>query len=277
GKYLFALLQNGGNTLGGAGINASAVFNDKRQSPGLRSVIEKVVSQPPDVPREILKGDYPMLVTFTDINNPASIKQVDPNDLDAVFGCSNSKATADVIAGKMPWREKRMTWYQYQTMLSNQELERRRKTEPAKRKSLKEREYALTLEFNKRAQKLYSAEAKKNSNQMKKERSRLYIELGYKKKQEQIKYEKRQFVNPHHVLKDELEQLRERGRDNLNDCYKLKSITLEITDETVTEGKVEDLISWLETNRSLIVGPTEDADGKQIFPVPRHGGFILRK
>ena len=37
---------------------------------------------------------YPLLVTFTDINDPKTVKRVDPNDLDAVFGCDNGQFSA---------------------------------------------------------------------------------------------------------------------------------------------------------------------------------------
>lgn len=36
--------------------------------------------------REIAPKDYPLLVTFTDINDPKTVKQVDPDDLAATFG-----------------------------------------------------------------------------------------------------------------------------------------------------------------------------------------------
>ncbi len=36
--------------------------------------------------------NYPLMVTFDDINDPASVKWVDPDDLDAAFGCPPSVA-----------------------------------------------------------------------------------------------------------------------------------------------------------------------------------------
>jgi len=148
GKYLFALLSGAANSLGSAGVNASITFSpDRNASPGLRKVVENVVNQSLGVAQDIPAKAYPMLVTFTDINDPASVKKVDPDNLAATFGAG----------------------------------------------------------------------------------------------------------------------------------YKLKRITLEITDQPTTTGNVEGLIDWLETNRSLIVGPSEDANGQPIYRVPRHGGFIRRK
>jgi len=50
----------------------------------------------------LAKKRYPMLVTFTDINNPASVKLVDPANLDAAFGCPSSVAGQTSEASASP-------------------------------------------------------------------------------------------------------------------------------------------------------------------------------
>ena len=65
--------------------------------------------------REIPRDDYPMLVTFTDINDPKSVQLVDPDDLAATFGAGVSlkritlEITGDPVTEKiailMPWFE----------------------------------------------------------------------------------------------------------------------------------------------------------------------------
>lgn len=46
-------------------------------------MIEQSVSGPPkDIPRD----RWPMLVTFDDISRPETVREVDPEDLSAVFG-----------------------------------------------------------------------------------------------------------------------------------------------------------------------------------------------
>jgi hypothetical protein len=63
-----------------------------------------------DVPREA----YPLLVTFTDINDPKTVKRVDPANLAAIFGpgvslrritleITDEKATEDQIDSYLPW------------------------------------------------------------------------------------------------------------------------------------------------------------------------------
>lgn len=74
GKYLFALLSST--------PRAWTVFvpnEEFRESagPALAALRET---------REVSQKDYPLLVTFEDINDPTSIRRVDPQRLDAVFG-----------------------------------------------------------------------------------------------------------------------------------------------------------------------------------------------
>jgi len=57
--------------------------------------------------------------------------------------------------------------------------------------------------------------------------------------------------------------------------YKLKSITLEITDEPVTEGKVENVLGWFYNVNRIV--PKEDLDEYRReygLPIPGKGDFI---
>ncbi|MEM7067785.1 MAG: hypothetical protein AAF478_02795 [Pseudomonadota bacterium] len=58
-------------------------------------------------PLPLPEENYPMLVTFEDINDPASVRQVDPDDLEASFGCPSvagqaSEASASPRTGATP-------------------------------------------------------------------------------------------------------------------------------------------------------------------------------
>ena len=85
GKYLFALLK-------GASILAQRTVVSRSVGPAanawfyhaskVRSHLGKPVS--------IESKQIPMLVTFGDINDPKTVKRVDPNDLDASFGAGFS-------------------------------------------------------------------------------------------------------------------------------------------------------------------------------------------
>ncbi|GJL61949.1 MAG: hypothetical protein NPIRA04_06030 [Nitrospirales bacterium] len=78
-QYLFALLTYDAYLTG-------KVFHDLVG--GVVSQPEEWASEIDDVQeiREIHPKDYPLLVTFTDINDPKMVKQVDSDNLEATFG-----------------------------------------------------------------------------------------------------------------------------------------------------------------------------------------------
>ncbi len=92
GRYLFALIS-------GADLLAQKVFApeiglvghalDRADWPDWANTITRLRGQ-----RELSRQHYPMLVTFTDINDPKTVKRVNPNNLDASFGCENSVSRA---------------------------------------------------------------------------------------------------------------------------------------------------------------------------------------
>lgn len=82
GRHLFALLQNYSHE------TARKTFIEKKDTP--RSEAEAHVmfdrlEQMRDS-RALARENYPLLVTFGDINEPASVTKVDPADLAATFG-----------------------------------------------------------------------------------------------------------------------------------------------------------------------------------------------
>ncbi|MCA9500189.1 MAG: hypothetical protein KC588_13440 [Nitrospira sp.] len=80
--YLFALLD-GGPPDSGPQINAINIFKDQLPRSGdERFAIVAKSRFKKDIPR----SHYPLLVTFTVITDPTTIKQVDPDNLAATFG-----------------------------------------------------------------------------------------------------------------------------------------------------------------------------------------------
>ncbi|MEE9313198.1 MAG: hypothetical protein V3V02_00985 [Rhizobiaceae bacterium] len=139
GRYIFALISN-------ASTMALAAFASP-SSTGKRITRASEVNDHHGETKEISRTNVylPLMVTFTDINDPASVKKIDPYYLDSTFGCTPAeKQQAE------KWREKNGT-------ISNQGA-----TFP-----------------------------------------------------------------------------------NAKNCYKLKSVTLEITDEPMTKGVVEGVLGWL--------------------------------
>ena len=84
GRYLFALIGEGTKYLAFRTFNGGPGIGEKIFADMARSLGSAPVS----------RQHYPMLVTFTDINDPKTVKRVDPNNLDASFGCENSVSRA---------------------------------------------------------------------------------------------------------------------------------------------------------------------------------------
>lgn len=82
GRYLFALLKDY------SAMTAVQVFAGPNFKPGLRddyvAVLDRLVAISDT--RILARKQYPLLVTFDDINDPASVHSVNPGDLAAIFG-----------------------------------------------------------------------------------------------------------------------------------------------------------------------------------------------
>jgi hypothetical protein len=85
GHYLFALLTPGptagGETIADLATQVATGKPGRQWSEEAFSVV-KTLRAPATVPPQL----YPLLVTFGDINDPASVKRVDPNNLELAFG-----------------------------------------------------------------------------------------------------------------------------------------------------------------------------------------------
>ncbi len=78
GRYLFALLAN--KQL------AEAIFRDLMGSGDRRDLYQCLPHQAGKGARRLTPDAYPLLVTFGDLSDPASVMRVDPADLAATFG-----------------------------------------------------------------------------------------------------------------------------------------------------------------------------------------------
>lgn len=82
--FLFVLLK-GATFQGDADVLAPFTFNSVTRSPHTEIAAEKVNAQPLGVAKPLVKKTYPLFVTFKDINDPASVVQVNPDDMQATF------------------------------------------------------------------------------------------------------------------------------------------------------------------------------------------------
>jgi hypothetical protein len=82
--FLFVLLK-GATFQGDADVLAPFTFNSLTKSPHTEIAAEKVNAQPLGVAKHLVKETYPLFVTFKDINDPASVVLVNPDDMEATF------------------------------------------------------------------------------------------------------------------------------------------------------------------------------------------------
>jgi hypothetical protein len=91
GKWLFALLDGREDGKGKVEYLVYPAFaldkaTDANGRRSYEAAMAKLHAQPLDTPAMIPASDYPLMVTFDDINDPASVKRVDSSDLAAGFG-----------------------------------------------------------------------------------------------------------------------------------------------------------------------------------------------
>lgn len=113
GRYLFALLSGSGEEKRDATHWVYPAYNlDAAGSYfGAMSI---VMSQVYDTPVPLPPEGWPLMVTFADIADPASVARVNPNDLAASFGSgvrlkavtleiTRAEVTEGVVEGVLPW------------------------------------------------------------------------------------------------------------------------------------------------------------------------------
>lgn len=87
GRWLFALLKGGEGWQGEPGLNAGfAIAVPRGHFAKSAEGVREIVGFPKDTPVEVPREAWPMLVTFDDIAKPETVREVDPEDLAAVFG-----------------------------------------------------------------------------------------------------------------------------------------------------------------------------------------------
>lgn len=82
--YLFALLATRDGDVEWPKWAVLTIFRDLLPNEDLRSQLKKISSV--RMSRELPVDDYPMFVSFEDVGDPTTIRIVDIDDLDAVFG-----------------------------------------------------------------------------------------------------------------------------------------------------------------------------------------------
>lgn len=212
GRYLFALLR-------GSEERFYYAAKDRFSSIDRGEWLYEIPKQ--TVPVELTGKHIPLLVTFDDITDPKTVRQVDPDDLDASFGCDAYDGAA------LPWRAAGQSfrhWAQEQSV-------RRAATEASRRAGITGPAAAALEE---------ATLIRQRTNRTAAEKARLD---AFEK---QISNKQYQDWHPiYRELSGDLPALEPRVEDYVTTaCFRLKAVTLAVTDEPVTEGKVEAVLGW---------------------------------
>lgn len=245
GRWLFALLKGPGGDFSDAGHWFYAAYGlDK--APSFEASMAQLRAEPRDQPRPLPPEAWPLMVTFDDINDPKSVRRVDPDDLDAAFGCDRP-----VDPALMPWRAEGRTY----------------------------RNWAVE-----RAYRLAGAQAAKDAG-ITGPAAEALVEYswingrnyrwqpGDDEKNAQLKT---QFTSDQRDRWEKTIRAIDWGR-NLTlptpadiaaptggPCYRLRGLTLAVTREPVTEGKVEGVLGWLVSANYIVPPDPTDLYGDRL-------------
>jgi hypothetical protein len=218
-RYLFALPRDGENRFITA---AQDRFKGLARGQSLRQISRQTE------PVLVTGEQMPMLVTFDDINDPKSVRKVDPDDLDATFGCER-----ETDATRFPWREAGQTyrqWARWEVMRSSREMAAERAGLSGAVGDAIEETYFIIDD------RLYDAADEARVKQ---------IRLLFTVEQQ------RQWNIARQALNQELQGTIPTPQTITaavgGQCYRLGPVTLAITDEAVTQGEVESILVWLKS------------------------------
>jgi hypothetical protein len=217
-RYLFALLKGSESRF----INAA-----QDRFKGLRGG-QSLARIPRQTEPVVLTGNLiPMLVTFDDINDPKSVRKVDPDDLDATFGCERETG-----ATRFPWREAGQTyrqWAYWEVMRLSREMavERAGLTGPAGDAIIET--YSIIDDHS------YDAADEVRLAELR---------LQFTEPQREQWRKARQSLNQE--LPATIPTPQTITAASGGPCYQLRPVTLAITREAMTAGEVEKILVWLE-------------------------------
>jgi len=250
GRYLFALLR------GMARLPYEVFAEGQGGVANARRVITGKMG-PQDVPARL----YPMLVTFANINDPASARRVDPDDLDGAFGCRGN-ATGRVDA---PWRAAGKTHAQW----IKDETWRLANERASAQAGITGKAAAALEEYYRIARPSYGP------NPAEKQRLEELSHYFTREQRQQWSAARKSLLE---TIPDTLPTVEAfmaaRGGST---CYRIKHITLEITKEPVTVGTIDGLLGWIGPHPEprLQRGDGRTSDVPFAMRV-NHGDFITR-
>jgi len=259
GKWFFALLDGREDGKGKVEYLVYPAFAldkalDANGSRSYEASMAKLHAQPYDTPAAIPLSDMPLLVTFDDISDPMSMKLVDPADLDAAFGCEQETGIV-----RFPWRDAGQTraeWAEAEVLRLSREL-------AAERAGIPEPAAAALEELFEIVDRNYrTEETTRRSGQLRtfftREQQRAWETARWKMKPE---------------LLATLPTSESLTRASGGPCFRLKEVTLAVTREAVTDGRVEAVIRWLNDLKKYRTDPNNPFTNT----LPREIGYLRRQ
>ena len=230
GRWLFALLSGDDvNYKGHADQLAQYAFRLGQDRAALdrsyESNMAELKAQPLNSPAPVPRDAYPMFVTFDDITKPETVRLVDSDDLDATFGC-----TRDAAQSNFPWRVAGLNyqdWVAAEVVRLSREMATERSGLPGPVGDAITETYFITDDH------YYDAADQLRLAQLQTQFSEL---------QRQTWREARSALEQE--LPATLPTPQSVAAPTGGPCHQLTSVTLEITRDALTEGRVEGALGW---------------------------------
>lgn len=239
GRWLFVLLGGQENILYDS-LNATL-------DGGWEGTIPEIPVRRPNL--TLTPAQYPLLVTFDDIHDPKTVRQIDPDDLDAAFGCDRP-----LTPQQAPWRAEGRTYRDWAA-------ERTFKLEGA--------EVAAKVGITGTA-----AEAlvdyswiNRRDHQMTQSDSEKSAQLRTQFTQVQRDRWANAFSARDRKRNVTLPTLSDIAAPTGGPCYSLKGLRLAVTDEPVTDGKVEAFPFWPKLKQQVTFSGLQMFDPKRPDPL----------
>ena len=231
GRWLFALLSGDDvNYKGHADQLAQYAFRLGQDRAALdrsyESNMAELMAQPLNSPAPVPRDAYPMFVTFDDITKPETVRLVDPDDLDAAFGCAHEAAQSNY-----PWR---VAGVLYQEWVASEVVRLSREMAIAKSgltgpvgDAITELHFITDDHDYDAADQLRMAELRTHFSEQQLE---VWRDARYALEQE---------------LPETLPTPKSVSANIGGPCHQLTSVTLEITRDALTVVRVEAVVGWL--------------------------------
>ncbi len=250
GRYLFVLLEDNQQSLA---IEFWRHANGAEETWALIQRTREKVELPPKL--------YPRFVTFDDIHDPKTLKLVDSDDMDAVLGsCASGK---EFTNAETPWRASQVTYHVWALEKWHVEWDRKAGAATGLDKAI----VADLIEYE-------ALERKQNRSNKGEDKFTDLDKQRWSTFREQF-FGESKIEGAWSVFREN--QIKQRPpeyirRDTSHDCYKIKSMTLEITDEPVTRGVVKKVIPWIDDPSVM-----KNAGWAQLPAAAREllGGFVI--